>query len=190
MRLSLETLWGTRARYLREQLLEAAEPEAKFRVLEHALLAQIDRPPAQHPVVIWALQLFRNVRRPQTIADIIDTIGVSPRWFTQVFHAEVGLTPKRYQRIQRFQAALCYIEWEQQLDWAGVAVACGYFDQAHFIHDFRAFSGLSPTAYYAQRAARLNHVPMREEGAGKENERHGDTGPKRCEIADGIPERR
>jgi AraC-like DNA-binding protein len=126
------------------------------------------------------------------IADMIDTIGVSPRWLTQVFRAEVGLTPKRYQRIQRFQAALCRIERNKHIDWADIAFASGYFDQAHFIHDFRAFSGLSPTDYYALRGARLNHVPMREEGqgVGKETGRHGDQGTKRYEIADGIPTRR
>ena len=43
-------------------------------------------------------------------------------------------------------------------DWAGLALACGYFDQAHLIHDFRAFSGLTPTAYEARRTAFQNHV--------------------------------
>jgi AraC-like DNA-binding protein len=47
-------------------------------------------------------------------------------------------------------------------DWADLAASCGYFDQAHFIHDFKAFSGINPTTYLAQKTEHLNHVPIHE----------------------------
>jgi AraC-like DNA-binding protein len=47
------------------------------------------------------------------------------------------------------------------VDWTDIAVACGYFDQAHFIHDFRDFSGFTPEEYFALKGSDLNHVPLR-----------------------------
>jgi AraC-like DNA-binding protein len=57
----------------------------------------------------------------------------------------VGVTPKRYCRILRFQRALVGAHRGKRVDWAQLAVECGYWDQAHFIHEFRLFSGLTPT---------------------------------------------
>ena len=98
----------------------------------------------------------------RTILEVTDRVGLSPRWFIQVFREEVGLTPKLFCRVRRFQEVVRLIENREQVEWAEVALGAGYFDQAHFIRDFRAFSGLTPTAYLAQRGERLNHVPLRE----------------------------
>lgn len=157
--LSLDTLWGAEAGYLREQMLEAKTVEAKFRRLEQSLLAHTTRPLARHPAVCFALKELQSLpTRP--ISDVTGQIGLSQRRFIQVFNEEVGLTPKLYCRVRRFQQVLHLIKQEQQVEWADVASTCGYFDQAHFIHDFRAFSGLNPTTYLAQRSAHLYHVPL------------------------------
>ena len=96
----------------------------------------------------------------RTVAEVTGLIGLSPRRFIQVFSAEVGLTPKLFCRIRRFQRVVRHIAKEERVEWADVAADCGYFDQAHFIHDFRAFSGINPTTYLAQRTEHLNHVPI------------------------------
>ena len=77
-----------------------------------------------------------------------------------MFFDEVGLTPKQFFRVRRFQEVLALIEKRQQIEWANIALTCGYFDQSHFNHDFRAFSGLNPGTYLTHRSEHRNHVPL------------------------------
>lgn len=157
---SLEDLWGGQAGMLRDRLLEAPSGAARLRVLEGALLAWAADRMQRHPAVAFALREFRGLPHTRTIAEVTGQIGLSAKRFIEVFSAEVGLTPKLYCRVRRFQRVLRAIDIGQPVEWAAVATDCGYFDQAHFIHDFRAFSGLNPTAYLAQRTEHLNHVPL------------------------------
>ena len=158
---SLETLWGATAGELRDQLLDAETLERRFHLLEQALLAQARRPLARHPAVGFALKEFQAAPA-RAVGAVTGQIGLSARRFIEVFREEVGLTPKQFCRIRRFQDVLRRVHRRPEVDWANVALDCGYFDQAHFIHDFRGFSGLNPTTYLTQRDEHLNHVPIRE----------------------------
>lgn len=157
---SLETLWGAAAADLREQLLAAALPESRFRILEQFLLARLAQERESRPAVSFALSAFQVARARPSIAEITEQLGLNPKRFIHLFREEVGLTPKRFCRVLRFQEVLRLIEQGQQIEWADIALGCGYYDQAHFIHDFQDFSGLSPQSYLAQRSAYRNHVPL------------------------------
>jgi AraC-like DNA-binding protein len=163
----LDALWGRFAAELRERLLEAGSAPQQFRVLEDALLARLQRPLVRHPAVEYALREFRCGRG--TVAEVIEKVGLSPRRFIEVFRQQVGLTPKVYCRIRRFQDVLRRISAGNSsgkgFDWAQIALDCGYFDQAHFNHDFRAFSGIKPTSYAEERPRHMNHVPIRDAGS-------------------------
>lgn len=145
---SLDVLWGKDAGLVREQLLAASTIDEKFRVLEKALLRKARRPITPRPAITYAIHEFNH--GSQTISSITEQIGFSPQWFRRIFREEVGLSPKVYYRVQRFQQSLRLIAPGKDIDWASIALTCGYFDQAHFIHDFQAFTGFSPTAYVSR----------------------------------------
>jgi AraC-like DNA-binding protein len=157
---SLADLWGHEAGLLRERLLEASTPQQKFQVLEQCLLAQTVKPLERHRAVGCALALFRNIHTAPAVSAVSDQIGISSRRFIQLFSNQIGLTPKLFCRVRRFQRALQRIHQGGDFDWVDLAGDCGYFDQAHFIHDFRAFSGMNPTTYLALKTEHLNHVPI------------------------------
>jgi AraC-like DNA-binding protein len=159
-RVTLEDLWGGAASELKEALLEAPTWAARFRVLECALRARLGASPRRHPGVSFALQAIETAPHMRTIGRLTQRVGLSPRRFIELFAAEVGLTPKLYCRVRRFQRVLGMIERDEDIDWPEVALACGYYDQAHFIHDFRAFSGINPTAYVRARGPHRNHIPL------------------------------
>jgi AraC-like DNA-binding protein len=147
---------------LRNQLLEAGAPEAKLRILEKTLLAQAAGSLTPHPALDYAPQEFRKLPNLRTISSVTDRIALSKRRFIQVFDERVGLTPKLFFRVQRFQGVLRLLTSGEHLEWADLAVDCGYFDQAHFIHDFTSFCGLNPSAYVNHRTEHLNHVRLAE----------------------------
>lgn len=157
---SLEDLWGAEAEFLRERILEAPMPEAKFQILEECLLERTVKPMERHRAVNHALALFRNIHTAPAMADVSDQIGISSRRFIEVFSNEVGLTPKLFCRVRRFQRVLQTLRAGTEFDWAEIAADCGYYDQAHFIHDFKSFSGINPTMYSALKTGHLNHVPI------------------------------
>lgn len=162
----LESLWGCRVTArVREQLLEAGDAAddseramwVMLETLERALL-EAWRPRAAHPAVAFALAAFQARPHVARIRPVTDAISLSPKRFIDRFEAEVGVTPKRYCRLLRFQQSVGLAHVSARIDWADVAAACGYVDQSHMIHEFQAFSGLTPTTYEAGRTAFQNHV--------------------------------
>src|SRR5262245_17564784 len=137
--LDLETLWGHTATELRERLCAAATSAKRFTLLEDTLVTRLRHPPDRHGAVSIALEMFDNTSGGARVRDVACSIGLSQRQFIQVFAAEVGLTPKLYCRVRRFQRARELVQNVESPVWAQVAVNCGYFDQSHLIHDFQEF---------------------------------------------------
>jgi hypothetical protein len=103
---SLDALWGREGGQLRERLLDAKTPKLKFDVLERALLGRVARPlDPPHPAVRFAVGNFRRLPN-RAISSVTDQIGLSERRFIQLFAQQVGLTPKLFCRVQRFQGVL------------------------------------------------------------------------------------
>ncbi len=152
----LDALWKAEGADLRNRVLDAATPDAKFRVMERFLLSQAKPGFGIHPAVNFAMKEMPMT----TISHVTDQIGLSPKRFIDIFQEQVGLTPKLYCRIRRFQDVLRHIRSGKQPAWADVALSGGYYDQAHFVHDFRAFSGVTPTVYAATRGSYPNHIPL------------------------------
>jgi len=158
----LDTLWGPMARELRERLCAATTPMERFSLVKEALLSRLRRSPEHHGAVPVALGAFERTGGDVRVRDVAGLVGLSQRRFIQVFAAEVGLTPKLYSRVRRFQRARALARQAAAPDWARVAVDCGYFDQSHLIRDFLEFSGLSPADYLGRHSERVlpNHVPQ------------------------------
>jgi AraC-like DNA-binding protein len=162
---SLDALWGRAAIELRDRLLEAATHQARFDILERVLIAELARGFGRHGLdqngpVRFALRQFMAAPHVTTMAAVGEQIGFSPKRFIQLFRDETGFTPKVFCRIRRFHRALDRMEGRKSVEWANVALDCGYFDQAHFIHDFRAFSGINPSSYLAHGTPHRNHVAL------------------------------
>jgi len=158
--IALKDLWYSHAESLRAQLLSTRTAREKFSVLEQALLDLAARPIERDGAVDYAVRALTYAPQIQTIAALGECMSISARKFSRRFTQQVGLKPKTFARIRRFQRALEQIGLGQTVDWTDVVAQCGYYDQAHFIHDFRAFSGCSPSEYVERSKVSLQHVPL------------------------------
>jgi AraC-like DNA-binding protein len=157
---ALDVFWNGAAASLRDQLLEAPTATDKFRILEDALLARRRGAELAHPAVRYALGHFIRQSQILSVGAITDQISLSPRRFIELFNDQVGMTPKVFCRVRRFQRALFEIQRRRNLKWAELAPDCGYYDQAHFICDFKEFCGLTPADYLNKAPQYPNFVPI------------------------------
>lgn len=100
--------------------------------------------PGETPTTAAASLLARHGGRI-AITDLATRMNVSVRQLERDFLREMGITPKRFARVARFQAALDARVGGPDRSWVDIANESGYHDQMHLVHDFHAFSGLSPT---------------------------------------------
>jgi AraC-like DNA-binding protein len=174
----LADVWGRPGAELRERLCSADTPVQQLRVMETVLRQRLRRTPKSHPAVRIALQMFGSGGAGAAVRDAAREVGVCRRHLTRLFNAEVGLTPKLFCRLLRFQRARGLAEQFAHAqpdrvapgqvplvpDWAELATTCGYFDQSHLINDFDEFSGLTPTHYLRQGQPdprlKENHMPI------------------------------
>jgi len=158
--IALDAVWGSSAGRLRDRLRELATPTERLRSLEGFLTARFAGRVTRESLVDFALSAFAGAPSTLMVREVARRAGLSERRFSQVFREQVGLTPKVYSRLLRFQKAVRQLHAGQDVRWAEMALECGYYDQAHFANEFRAFSGIDATTYSAGRTRWANHVAV------------------------------
>ena len=158
---ALECIWGRDAEGLRDRLKEIDSPNERLGCLERFLRSRFGeraRMPVRLPQVNFALRYFAELPSVASVKETARQIGWSERRFSQVFREQVGLAPKVWCRVQRFQRAVQQLHEGVEVRWAELALDCGYYDQSHFANEFRAFSGVDVSTYSARRTMWANHI--------------------------------
>ena len=162
--LALDDIWPGEVMLLREELLAAPSVEKMFAILERSLLTRLSEAATLAPAVAFAARCLGGRNPGLRVADVADRVGMTSRRFMDTFRDQTGLSPKSFQRVRRFQHVLNALHLRGPQLWDGnfaaLASDCGYYDQPHFIHDFRHFSGLTPGEYLAIATRHQNHVPL------------------------------
>ena len=107
----------------------------------------------------WRLRDF-VARLPPRVGAVAAESGLSRRRFIEVFVEEVGVTPKLYLRLARFNRVLGCVFGTADVDWAEIAYLHGYADQSHFNREFREFAGLTPSQYLARPGQGAGHAEL------------------------------
>lgn len=173
----LDAVFGRATASLRDRILEAPTVDGKMAAVEAWLMERARGRLELNPAVEFlAGRLFApaGIR----ISDVVEEIGYSQRHVLSIFRRWVGLSPKEYGSLRRFQQVLTTLARGAtpgdltaaaaelkgsalpEPDWADLAAAHGYYDQSHLIHDFRRYAGMTPRQYATSFRGLENYLPV------------------------------
>lgn len=142
-------LFGNAANVLHEKLMETANWSKRVELIEDFLLARLLLSERRLSKVAVVTDMMNEIRREDffdNIENVASRYGFTSRYMQKMFLQYTGLTPKLYSKINRFQNSLKLVT-KKDASLTSIAYDCGYFDQSHFIREFKSFTGLTPSVY-------------------------------------------
>lgn len=147
---SLDSLWGNLAQEIEERTAMAVGADEKVMVIEAILASKLCT--KSNASLEAAIEEILAADGLISIEEVSEDIGMTRRNLERQFKQFVGLSPKLFARIVRFQRIFKTLESSSIDEWTSLALECGYYDQAHFIREFREFSGRNPSSYFSNEA--------------------------------------
>ena len=153
---------GPQIHDLSRALLKSEGVNERIRLLDNFLLRQLDKNIQPDPVVVQAVQQITAHEGTLPVQSLLKTLSVNERTLERKFKLSTGISPKQYSGIVRLNASAKRIQRMKTADrLTGIAYESGYFDQAHFIRDFRKYTGMSPhQLHYDVSALALNFLQL------------------------------
>lgn len=145
----LSAIIGNPVKVLHAQLLETTALNSRISLIESFLLKRLalnEKKSSKIDKVAHILTSIKKDPEENNIGHIASTHGITTRYLHKLIHQHTGLSPKSFNKISRFQHSLRLITKNEQ-PFTSIAYDCGYFDQSHFIRDFKSFTGVTPSAY-------------------------------------------
>jgi AraC-like DNA-binding protein len=133
-------------------------------ILHHTetyLMNSLDNKFLTHQSVKYVLQNITFQKNPVPVSSLIENTGYSHKHFLKMFREQVGTTPKNLQRVIRLQGIIQAIKGKEKVKWTDILYAFPFYDQAHFLHDFRQLAGMTPEQYLSNRTFDENHCVIR-----------------------------
>jgi len=155
-----ELIFNRRILELRDDIISLNAVPQKFQYLENKLYEWFQHRLLANPCIDFAVNTILQTPQFVTMNELNAKIGYSQKHFIQMFKEHVGVNPKQFLKIARFQYALSRIESGTDPDWSGLAFNSGYYDQAHFINEFKLYSGHTPHQYWSKHWDFLNYLPL------------------------------
>lgn len=143
----LEDLWGPEAVEYASRIAEADTRSEQLELLERLLLERLETASGPDGPLAEALAHLHRSDGALSVSELAAASAVSTRHLQRLFRDAVGLAPKELSRHQRFRASVRLIHGQPSWPLHRIAYRCGFYDQAHFTREFRAFTGLTPGAY-------------------------------------------
>jgi len=148
--LSLQDLANNEAVELEDKLLNALNNKQRINHLEKFLIRRLNHSD-DFERVEHAIKIIENSKGQIKAQDIAHDVCLGIKQFERTFSKYVGINPKKYASIIRFQNVIQMKRKHKKSNMYQLAFDNGYYDQSHFIHDFKSFTGFTPKAFFNTR---------------------------------------
>ncbi|SEB53048.1 Helix-turn-helix domain-containing protein [Tenacibaculum sp. MAR_2009_124] len=147
--LSVEDIWSIDGKQLSQQLNDLTLIEEKIKCIEIFLLKKLSKYKSTESVH-WNASLHQLYREFNSISflDLALKCNISYRQYERNFKQKFGITPKKFQRITRLQKTAKEVLLNKTDSYLHIALDNGYYDQSHFIKEFKNLSGITPSEYF------------------------------------------
>ena len=138
--------------------IKISSEEQKVHLLEEFLMQQYRIQKPEPDYIDQAANFIVEHNGLLQVSDLLKDSCMSRRSFERKFFQKVGLSPKYYARVRRIGYLLSFVAGKRTADWPKILSECEFYDQAHFIKDFKEFTGRSPQQYLKQNTELANYV--------------------------------
>ncbi|WDF53362.1 helix-turn-helix domain-containing protein [Mucilaginibacter sp. KACC 22063] len=145
-----DTFLGKAGVELEEQIMLAADNFKRAEILSSFFISRLRQNVLKDQRITTAIHDVIHQQCYRTVSQLADIYNLSTRQFDRKFKEYAGFSPKTYMRLVRFHDALNQYKGDKTL--TQIALQCGYYDQSHFIHDVKEFTGYHPSFYFSGNA--------------------------------------
>ena len=134
---------------LEEQVVKANDNQERIKLIENFLLSKLTEQPVIDAITKSCVEVIFQSKGQIVLTALADKMNINRRNMERKFTSVIGISPKQLARVARLQATLKMLGQKRSTSLTEIAYENGYFDQAHFIKDFREFTGMSPKSFFA-----------------------------------------
>jgi AraC-like DNA-binding protein len=159
--IDLRSLMGKAIDDLYQRLQDSTGLTERLELIEHFLLNRLTHSASRQEKTTLVKFVMNELTRDEffdNIENVAARYGITSRYLQKIFLQYTGLTPKRYAKINRFQKSLVLVG-RGDLSLTSIAYQSGYFDQSHFIREFRSFTGITPSGFDGENSSAILASP-------------------------------
>jgi AraC-like DNA-binding protein len=145
----IEKVFGQKGKQLEEKVLAATSHSARMALIETFLLGKLVEPTTIDSITSTCVEVIFQSRGKLDMEEVADKANINRRNMERRFTTAIGMSPKQLSRVARLQSAVKMLEQNKFSNLTALAYETGYYDQAHFIKDFKEFTGLSPKSFFS-----------------------------------------
>ena len=147
---AITDVFGEKGKLLEENVIASTDNDERIKLIESFLLSCLADPQTINTITKDCIDIIFKSQGQLDVVELAGKLKINRRNMERKFTAAIGMSPKQLSRVVRLQATLKMLDQKNFSSLTSLAYENGYYDQAHFIKDFKEFAGMSPKLFFSE----------------------------------------